>query len=95
MFDSLVRPILTYGSEVWGASKSGLQELDRVFLQYMRCVWRIKATTSNLAVYGECGRPTPLPPPPPPPPPPPVKKSMMNFILWWNANPIQIFVKRL
>ena len=56
MFDYLARPILTYGSEVWGASMSGLQELDRVFLQYMRCVLRVKATTSNLAVYGECGR---------------------------------------
>ena len=49
-------PILTYGSEVWGASKSGLQELDRVFLRYIRCVLRVKATTSTLAVYGECGR---------------------------------------
>ena len=47
MFDSLVSPILTYGSEVWGASKSGLQELDRVFLRYMRCVLRVKATTSK------------------------------------------------
>ena len=56
MFDSLVRPILTYGSEVWGASKSGLQELDRVFLRYMRCVLRVKATISNLAVNGECRR---------------------------------------
>ena len=56
MFDSLVRPILTYGSEVWGVCKSGLQELDRVFLRYMRCVLRVKATTSTLAVYGECVR---------------------------------------
>ena len=64
MSDSLVRPLLTYGSEVWGVSKSFLQELDRVFLRYMRChgVLRVKATTSNLAVYGECQ----LPPPPPP-----------------------------
>ena len=56
LFDSLVRPILTYGSEVWGFCKSGLLDLDRVFLRYMRCILRVKATTSNFIVIGECGQ---------------------------------------
>ena len=61
MFDSLVRSILTYGSEVWGVSKSGLQDLDRVSLRHMRWVLRVEATTPILAVYGGCGHPHPTP----------------------------------
>ena len=56
LFYSLVRPILTYGTEVWGFCKSGLLDLDRVFLRYMRCILRVKATTSNFIVIGECGQ---------------------------------------
>ena len=37
MFDTLVRPILTYGSDVWGMSKAGLDVSDKVFLHYARC----------------------------------------------------------
>ena len=48
-----MRPILTYGSEVWGFCKSGLLDLDRVLL---RCICAVKATTSNFIVIGECGQ---------------------------------------
>ena len=34
LFDSLVRPILTYGSEVWGFCKSGLLDLESVLVIY-------------------------------------------------------------
>ena len=56
MFDTLVRPILTYGSDVWGMSKAGLDVLDKVFLHYARCTLGIKATTCNVITYGECGK---------------------------------------
>lgn len=56
MFDALVRPILTYGSDVWGLNKTGLRELDKVFFNYLRRTLHVKATTSNAIVYGECGR---------------------------------------
>ena len=56
MFDTLIRPILNYGSDVWGLSRSGLESLDKVFLHYVRCILCIKATTCNAIVYGECGR---------------------------------------
>ena len=56
IFDTLIRPVLTYGSDVWGHRKSGLKEIDRVFMRYVRCVLNVKATTSNVIVIGECGR---------------------------------------
>ena len=56
IFDTMIRPIITYGSDVWGLCKSGLHDLDKSFLNYIRCVLCIKATTSNIIVYGECGK---------------------------------------
>ena len=56
MFDTLVRPVFTYGSDVWGMSKSGQGALDKVFLHYARCTLGVKATTCNVIVYGECGK---------------------------------------
>ena len=44
MFDISVRPIPTYGSNVWGMSKSGLDALDKVFLHYACCTLGLKAT---------------------------------------------------
>ena len=56
MFDVLIRPILTYGSDIWGFNKSATNALDKVALNYYRCVLSVKATTCNAIVYGECGR---------------------------------------
>ena len=56
LFDALIRPILTYGSDVCGYNKAGMQVLDKVFLSYNRCTLHIKATTCNPIVYAECGR---------------------------------------
>ena len=56
MFDTLIRPIRTYGSDVWGLSKAGLDVINKVFLNYIRCTLNVKATTCNAIVYGECGR---------------------------------------
>ena len=55
LFESAVKPILVYGSEIWGHSKTGTAEMDKVFLWYMRCVLRVKRTTCNNIIYGECG----------------------------------------
>ena len=56
IFDTMIRSIITYGSDVWGLCKSGLHDLDKLFLNYIRCVLCIKATTSISIVYGECGK---------------------------------------
>ena len=50
MFDTMTKPILTNSSDVWGINKSALCELDRVFLNYVRCVLCVKLTTSNVVI---------------------------------------------
>ena len=55
LFDSIVRPILTYGSDVWGVNKAGGEAVDKVLLWFARIVLRVKATTSNIITLGECG----------------------------------------
>ena len=55
MFDTMIRPILTYGSDVWGLSKSGIDVVDKVFLNFARCTLSVKSTTCNAIVYSECG----------------------------------------
>ena len=56
MFDVLIRPILTYGSDIWGFSKLAGSTLDKIFLNYNRCTLHVKATTCNAIVRGECGK---------------------------------------
>ena len=56
MFDTLIRPILTYGSDVWGLSKAGLNVVNKVFLNFVRRTLNVKAITCNAIAYGECGR---------------------------------------
>ena len=58
-FDTLIKPILIYGSDVWGIKSKLWGDTDKVFLQYARCILRVKATTSNIITVGENGR---LPP---------------------------------
>ena len=54
LFDTLVRPILCYGAEVWGFSKFHNQE--RVHLQFCKKLLGVKRVTQNEFVYGELGR---------------------------------------
>jgi len=59
LYNSLIRPILLYGSDVWGVRADANKSTEKIFFQFMRCVLQVKATTSNLIVIGECGE---LPP---------------------------------
>ena len=56
LFENLVRPILLYGSDVWGVNVSTNTPIDKLFFYYMRCVLHVKATTSNVIVIGESGQ---------------------------------------
>ena len=56
IFATLVRSILTYGSDVWGISKKGLSQVDKVFLHFARCLLHVKSTTCHTIIYGECGQ---------------------------------------
>ena len=59
IFETQIRPILLYGSDVWGLSGCNNDAIDKVFYQFIRCILQVKATTSNVMVIGESGQ---LPP---------------------------------
>ena len=56
LFDVLIKPILLYGSDVWGLKSKLWGSIDIVFLQYSWCILHVKATTNNIITTGECGR---------------------------------------
>ena len=51
----LIKPILVYGSDVWGYNKKGIAQIDKVMLHYCRCALNVTASTSNVITVGECG----------------------------------------
>ena len=53
LFNSLVRPILTYGSEVWGYN--GLNIIESLHLEFCKYVLYLKKSTPSFFVYGESG----------------------------------------
>ena len=53
LFDKLVKPILLYGSEVWGFGT--LDILDRTVLKILKFILNMKSSTPNFMVYGESG----------------------------------------
>ena len=55
LFDSVIKPILVYGSDVWGHRNAGLESIDKVMLRYCGRILNVKATISNIIVHGECG----------------------------------------
>ena len=55
MYDCLVKPSTVYGSEVWSHHHQAQSEADKIFFWFARQVLRVKPTTSNIIVLGECG----------------------------------------
>ena len=53
-FDLMIKPILTYGSEVWGSRMVSWDLHDKMFLHCVRCIMHVKATTSNVITIDEC-----------------------------------------
>ena len=53
LFYSLIIPIVTYGSEVWGFSMT--RDLEKLQLKFLRMILNIKPSTCNSIVYGETG----------------------------------------
>ena len=82
LFDSLVLPILEYGSEIWADSKEVTDKLELLHLRYLKQLLGVKKSTSNMGVYGELGR-TPL-----------FIKRKLKMISFWlrlkssNENPL-------
>ena len=55
LYETLIQPILLYGSDIWGAYSLCTKNIDHVYLWFIRCVLRIKATTCNVISIGESG----------------------------------------
>jgi exonuclease III len=65
LFDTLIRPSLTYGSEIWGVElglldhdKAGsvAHSVEKVHLQYLKRILGVKRSTTSTHVRGEFGR---------------------------------------
>jgi len=58
LFDSLVRPVLSYACEVWigCTGAKGLQQAEQVHRMFMTGILGINKITSTFAVLGEFGR---------------------------------------
>ena len=54
LFDSMVLPILCYGSEVWGFHKA--VDIERVHTNFLKQLLSARQQTSNVCIYGETGR---------------------------------------
>jgi hypothetical protein len=54
LFDSLITPILLYGSDVWGIYK--YKDIDKLQIKFYKYVLGVKKQTPNCAVYGELGK---------------------------------------
>ncbi len=53
LFDKTIKPILLYGSEIWGFGKNNI--LERVQLKFYKHVLNLKRTTPSVMIYGELG----------------------------------------
>ena len=58
LFDALVRPVLSFGCEVWAPlpGKGALRELESVHLSFLRSITGLPRTAPNKLVYAESGR---------------------------------------
>ena len=52
-FNSMIRPILSYGCEVWGLNKA--DSIETFHLEFLKSILRVKTSTTNIYVYGELG----------------------------------------
>ncbi len=55
LFDSLVAPILEYGSEIWSLCNS-YNSLETLYLRFMKSSLGVRPQTTTVAVMGELGR---------------------------------------
>ena len=56
MFSSMVRPILTYSSDIWGIFKGGCKKVNGFHLRFVKKVLKVRINTSSLMSYGESGQ---------------------------------------
>ena len=54
LFDSMVVPIILYGSEIWGVYNC--KDVDKLHIRFCKSILGVKQQTPNYAVFGELGR---------------------------------------
>ena len=54
LIDSMICPILNYGSEIWGFHKS--PDVEKVHIKFLKRVLRLNQNATSITLYGECGR---------------------------------------
>lgn len=53
LFDSLVKPVILYGTEVWGSENSDI--IEQIQLRFCKYLLSVKKSTCTNMVYGELG----------------------------------------
>ena len=53
LFNKTVKPILLYGSEIWGFGN--LDDLERIQLKFLKFAYNLKRSTPTYMIYGELG----------------------------------------
>ena len=53
IFDKTIKPILLYGSEIWGTGNCDI--IERVQLKYLKYIFKLKKSTPSHMIYGELG----------------------------------------
>ncbi len=55
MFDTQIRPILDYASDIWYNGKQNY-DIEKVHLSYLKYLLNVKPSSCTPAIYAECGR---------------------------------------
>ena len=53
LFDKTIKPILLYGTEVWGFGNCDV--IERVHLKFLKYIFKLKKSTPSHMIYGELG----------------------------------------
>jgi len=51
----MIKPILLYGSDIWGFSKN-IDILEKIQLRFCKLLLKLKSSTPKYMIYGELGR---------------------------------------
>ena len=53
IFNKTIKPILLYGSEIWGYGNCDI--IERVHLKFLKYIFKLKKSTPSHMIYGELG----------------------------------------
>ena len=56
LYNSALKPIIIYASDVWGVHKAGRETADKFFLKFAKQILGVRQTTTNIFAMGESGQ---------------------------------------